>query len=222
VPGTGSISPVIKPSSACTRELRSAVDEAEELKTLAHIRWHQPRTVVAAGDQPFDLYPRQGHPGHAPLPACSAWALSGSRAATVGSPFPISRRGRNYCRPESEPLSQTVSDVAGLHADDVAGAVALDGHRAADGKVERARGVTALVSLNLDDWQLAPGAGIAGRPPASSAMGARTPRCRSRNNILSMWPLWSTKLPSSDKSPRLGFASEALQPRCPTPLEPHL
>jgi hypothetical protein len=48
--GPGSLSQFIKPSSACNRELRSAVDEAEELKTLAHISWHQARTVVAAGD----------------------------------------------------------------------------------------------------------------------------------------------------------------------------
>ena len=87
-PDTGSDSPFIKPSSACSRERRSAVDEAEELKTLAHISWHQPRIVVATGDQPFGLYPRQGHPVHAPLPSCSAWALSGSRAATVGAPAP--------------------------------------------------------------------------------------------------------------------------------------
>jgi len=65
--------------------------------------------------------------------------------------------------PGSEPLGETVSDVAGLHADDCAGAVALDGHRTADGKVQRSSGTAALVPLNLiDDRRLAPGAGIAG------------------------------------------------------------
>ena len=57
-PATGSVSPFIKPSSACIREPKSVIDEAEELKTLAHITRHQPGIAVEASGQPFGFYPR--------------------------------------------------------------------------------------------------------------------------------------------------------------------
>ena len=51
--------------------------------------------------------------------------------------------------PGSELLGETVSDVAGLDADNVAGAVALDRHGGPEGKVQRSSGAAALGRLNL-------------------------------------------------------------------------
>ena len=73
-PATGSVFPFIKPSCACSGELRSAIDETEGLKTHAHIRRHQPGPAVEASGQPFGFYPRQGHPVHSPLPSHVMWA----------------------------------------------------------------------------------------------------------------------------------------------------